>query len=173
MLCAKDESSNCASGARATAAASGLVGRAAWRLLRQLRSESGSAVIEFVILAVLIMVPLALGAVVVVKVQAATFGTVTAAREAGRAFVTSDNPTQARQRALAAARLALADHNLPSPQVSIRCLNGSCLAPGSSVRIEVTSRVAVPFVPTRSGKPNGTVPVAAVHESVVDSYRSS
>ena len=137
------------------------------------RDESGSAVVEFVILAVLVMVPLALGAVVVVKVQSATFGVVTAAREATRAYVTADSPTQGRQRAQVAAQLAMADQGLGSPQVNIRCLNGSCLAPGSSVRVEVTSRVAIPFVPTRSGKPNGTIPVSAVHESVVDTYRSS
>lgn len=136
-------------------------------------SEAGSAVVEFVILAVLVMVPLALGAVVVVKAQSATFGVVTAAREATRAYVTADNPTQARARAQAAARLAMADQGLGSPQVGISCLGGSCLEPGSSVRIEITSRVAIPFVPTRSGKPNGTIPVSAVHESVVDSYRSS
>lgn len=138
-----------------------------------LTQESGSAVLEFVFLAVLVMVPLALGAVVVVKVQAATFGTVTAAREATRAFVTADNPTQAKRRAQAAAKLALADHHLPNPKVTIKCLNGSCLSPGSSVRIEITSRVPIPFVPTRSGKPNGTIPVSAVSESVIDSYRSS
>lgn len=140
---------------------------------KRLRSESGSAVVEFVVLAVLVMVPLGLGAVVVIKVQAATFGVVTAAREATRAYVTADNVTQARQRAQAAARLAMQDQNLGSPQIAIRCLNGSCLSPGSSVRIEVTSRVTLPLMPTRNGKPNGTIPVSAVHESVIDSYRSS
>lgn len=135
--------------------------------------ESGSAVVEFVILSLLVMVPLGLGAVVVVKVQAATFGVVTAAREATRAYVTADNVTQARQRAQAAAQLAMQDQSMGNPQIAIQCLGGSCLSPGSSVRIEVTSRVTLPFIPTRSGKPNGTIPVSAVHESVIDSYRSS
>lgn len=140
---------------------------------KRLRSDQGSAVIEFVVLAILVMVPMALGAVTVSHVHGASFGTVSAAREATRAFVTSDSATQARSRAQSAANLAMADHGFPSPVISVECLEGACLSPGSRVRIEVIHRVQLPLVPSSDGGTMGSFPVSAVHESVVDTFRSS
>jgi Flp pilus assembly pilin Flp len=142
------------------------------KVRRDREQDEGAALIEFVVLAVMVMVPLGYAVAVIVKVHASTFGAVTAAREAGRAYVTSENPSQAAARARAAARLALSDQGAEAPQVVVHCLDGGCLSPGSRVRVEVTTRVAIPFVPTRGGSNGGTIPVTAVNESVVDSYRN-
>ncbi len=136
-------------------------------------NDRGTAVIEFTVLAVLVMVPLAYAVLAVVRIHAATYGVVTAAREAGRAYVTADTTAHAGARARSAAGLALADQGLGAPTVTITCIGGPCLSPGSRVRVQVSTRVAVPFVPTRAGSSHGQIPVTAVHEAVVDQYRQS
>lgn len=136
------------------------------------RNDQGTAILEFVVLAVVLMVPIAYAVVVVVQLQAATFGSVTAAREAARAYVTADSTAQGAARARTAAAMAMADQGLPAPSLKIQCLGGTCLSPGSRVRVEVSSRVEVPFVPTGADSVSGTIPVSAVHESVVDTYRA-
>ena len=136
-------------------------------------NDGGSAVVEFTVLAVLVMVPLAYAVLVVVRIHAATYGAVTAAREAGRAYVTADTVAHAAVRAQAAAGLALADQGLEEPRVTVSCLGGTCLTPGSRVRVQVITSVAIPFVPTRTDSNRGQIPVTAIHETTVDTYRSS
>lgn len=136
------------------------------------RNDQGTAILEFVVLAVVLMVPIAYAVVVVVQLQAATFGSVTAAREAARAYVTANSTAQGAARARTAAAMAMADQGMPAPTLTIQCLGGTCLSPGSRVRVEVSSRVEVPFVPNSGDSVSGTIPVSAVHESVVDTYRA-
>lgn len=140
--------------------------------MKRRRGDRGTAVIEFVVLGVLVMVPIAYAALVVMTVHSATFGVVTAAREAGRAYVTADTTSLAGLRARRAARLALQDQGQGEPSVTVDCNNGPCLSPGSTVRVEVTTKVAVPLIPSL-GQNGGAIPVTAVHETVVDSFRGS
>ena len=139
--------------------------------VRDPRAESGSAIVEFVVLAVLVMVPLAYAVLVVLEVHSATYATVTAAREAGRAYVTADNTSAAAARARAAARIALADQGLPEPHLRITCLDGACLSPGSAISVEVKTTVPIPLIPHGDGR--GSIPVSAQHTAPVDSYRRS
>ncbi|HYO20081.1 MAG TPA: pilus assembly protein, partial [Dermatophilaceae bacterium] len=71
--------------------------------------QSGSAIVEFVFLAVLMMVPLFYLVMVLARLQAGAYGVSAAAREAGRAYVTAPVVPQARARAESAAALAFAD----------------------------------------------------------------
>lgn len=132
-------------------------------------ADGGTAVVEFVVLAVLVMVPLAYAAVVVLKVHSATYAAVTAAREAGRAYVTADTTSAASARARSAARIAFADYGLADPELSIACIDGSCLAPSSGIEVEVRTQVAIPFSPFGDGR--SVIPVSAVHQARVDTYR--
>ena len=134
-------------------------------------NDEGMAVVEFVLLVVLVIVPLAYAAATLSKIHSATFAVVTAAREAGRAYATADTPTQAGRRAQIAAQIALADHDLPAPTVVITCSEGSCLAPGSAVTVEVSTDVPIPLLPHSDG--HGTIPVQAVHSVPIDRYRQS
>lgn len=149
--------------------------RIATEKLRRTRNEGpdhrdeGTAVVEFVVLAVLVMVPLVYAVLVVVKVQSATYAAVTAAREAGRAYVTADSTSAASSRARTAARIAFADHGLAAPAVTMSCLDGGCLSPGSAVRVDVRTDVAIPFLPFNDG--SAVIPVRALHEARVDTYR--
>lgn len=137
------------------------------------RGDSGTAILEFVVLAVVLMIPLAYAVIAVMTLHAATYGAVTAAREAGRSYVTSDTTAQGAARARRAAAIAMQDQGFGEPTVKIECLGGSCLSPGSRVRIEISTRIEVPFVPSQAGTDRGTIPVTAVHEEVVDSYRAT
>ena len=121
--------------------------------------------VEFVVVAVLMLVPLVYVVTGVAAVQRTSFAASTAVREAGRAFVTADSPEQARTRARAAALLALDDHGLalPPSALHLTCLDGPCLSPGSRVQVSL-ALVAPPPVP---------VPVSATHLEVVDDYRAA
>ncbi len=138
---------------------------------RRRARDAGTAVVEFVAVAVLIMIPIAYVVIVVVRLNAATQAAVTAAREAGRAYVTAHSPGEGAARARLAAQLAMTDQGAPEPELTLGCSGGPCLAPGSRVRVTVTARVAIPLVPRQDAR--GTISVTAQHEAFVDAYRSS
>ncbi|MEI2819397.1 MAG: hypothetical protein V9E81_03940 [Marmoricola sp.] len=112
------------------------------------RDDSGTAIVEFVWLAVLLLIPLVYVVLGVFEVQRAAYAASTAARSAGRAFVTSPSEAAARPRAQSAARLAFEDQGLAGAPLGLEVTCSpsptNCLAPGSVVSIEVRSSVALP-----------------------------
>jgi hypothetical protein len=133
--------------------------------------DQGAAVVEFVVLAVVVMVPLVYVILVVLQVHAGAYAVVTAAREAGRAYVTADSTTTGSTRARAAAKIALADQGFAEPTLRIRCADGPCLSPGSRVHVRVRTDISIPLTPYSDGR--WSIPVSAAHEAAVDTYRSS
>lgn len=75
-------------------------------LRRLLCDERGSAIVEFVLLAVVVFVPLTYGVLAFSAVQSTVLAATDAARQAGRAIATSSEPEVALARASYAARLA-------------------------------------------------------------------
>jgi Flp pilus assembly protein TadG len=146
----------------------------------RVRGDSGSAIVEFVFVAVVIMVPLVYLIAAVATVQRNTLAVTQAARDAGRAFVTSETNAQARQRVGAAVRLALADQGLPNDAATrFVAADGKCtdraitprLAPGAEFTVCVTRRVQLPAVPTvLTGRGIHTVGRYLVH---VDDFRAA
>jgi hypothetical protein len=135
--------------------------------------ERGSAVVEFVVLGVLLLIPLVYLVMMLARVQAGSYAVSQAAREAGRAFVTADAEGAARARAQAAARVAFADHAFEdSGRVTIACDGSPCLRPDGQVVTAATVRVPLPLVPSfvRHVIPL-SVPVSASHLSTVDRFR--
>lgn len=138
--------------------------------------ERGNAMVEFTWLAVLLMVPLVYLVLTVFEVQRAAYAMEAASREAGRAFVTSDEGEDPRARAVAAARLAAGDQNvaLSAGQVRVSCRQHPCLTPGSSVRVRVRTQVALPYLPKiLFGRAPATIGVRAEHVEVVDIHRDA
>ena len=74
--------------------------------------DAGSAIVEFVFVAVVVMVPLIYLIAAVATVQRSELATTQAARDAGRAYATSDTPAEAQRRVRAAVRLAMTDQGL-------------------------------------------------------------
>ncbi|MGI9136311.1 MAG: TadE/TadG family type IV pilus assembly protein [Candidatus Nanopelagicales bacterium] len=144
------------------------------RRAQRLRSnERGSAVIEFIIIGVLILVPLVYISICVMRVQAATVASSLAVREAGRAFVSADTVADAQSRAMAAARLALGDQGfeLLPRSLRIRCSTAGCLQPESSVQVELDWSVDLPWLPEFLGEERTEIPIIARRTMPVDTYR--
>lgn len=138
-------------------------------------NDSGAAVIEFVVLVTLVLIPIVYLVLAVMQVQAASFAVTQAVREAGRAYVQAANLTQARSDARSAVAVALADQgfDIRSDTLKIDCSSAGCLAPGSQVTMHVTVKVRLPFLPASLAEATvGTIPVDARHSVVIDAYRS-
>ncbi len=141
--------------------------------------EAGSAIIEFVFVAVIVMVPLVYLLVGVSVVQRSQLAVSTAAREVGRAYATSPGEAQSLPRAAAALRLALADQGLAG-DATLRFVaaEASCtaaavtphLAPGAQFAVCVTRHATLPAVPrVLAGRGVTTVGRYLVH---VDEFRA-
>jgi Flp pilus assembly protein TadG len=144
------------------------------------RDDSGNAIVEFVFVAIIVKVPLVYLIAAVATVQRNTLAVTQAARDAGRAFATSNSSTEARLRVAAAVRLALSDQGLPN-DVEVRFVapGASCdaraitphLAPGAEFTVCVSRRVQLPAVPSvLTGRGIRTVGVYQVH---LDDFRSA
>ena len=135
--------------------------------------ERGSAVVEFVVLAVLMLIPLIYLVLTMARVQAASYAVSQAAREAGRAFVTASSGEVASSRAEAAARIAFLDHSMEKDgRLAVACDGAPCLRPDGRVETTASVRVPLPLVPAfaRRAVPL-SLPVSATHLSTVDRFR--
>lgn len=147
-----------------------------WReRVARARGEEGSAVIEFIFLGVLMMVPLIYLVMALARIQAGSYAVATAAREAGRAYVTAAEGQDAPARANAAANIAFADQGFDGMgSLEVSCSTSPCLTPDA--RIETTARVTVPLplIPTfaRDVVPL-EIPLSASHLSTVDRFRGA
>ncbi len=142
---------------------------------RRLRDESGSAVVEFVTLGVVLLIPLVYLVMFMGRLQAGSYAVAAAAREAGRAYVSAADPASAPGRAQAAARLSFEDQGFTrETSLAVTCDGSPCLRPEG--RVSATARVVVPLplVPgfVRSLVPL-QVPVSATHVSTVDRFRGA
>lgn len=138
-----------------------------------MKRDEGSALVEFLGVALVLLVPVVYLVLVLGRLQAATFAVDGAAREAARAVVTADDAAMATDRALAAVQLALADQGIaadPAAVTSVLC-DGECLTPGTTVTVHVAVDVALPGVPAwLSGAVPLAVPVTATTTAEVDSF---
>lgn len=143
-------------------------------LRRQAARDDGAAVVEFVVLVVLVIVPILYVVIAVMQVQSAAYAVTQAARESARAFVQADSLAEARASARTATRIALEDQGVPlrGDELLISC-EGTCLGPGTTLRVRVSTRVRLPFLPDSLAESTvGAVPVSADHVAVIDDYRS-
>jgi len=142
----------------------------------RLARDDGNAIVEFVYLAVLLMVPLVYVLLTVFAVQRAAYAVSSAAREAGRVFATSESVTGADNQALVGARLVMADSGLTlAPRdLRITCSSQPCLRPGSRVEVQIRYEVSLPLLPkVFDGKAPATVSVSGQHVEVVDRFREA
>jgi hypothetical protein len=127
-----------------------------YRLVRR-EGERASAIIEFVFVAVLVLVPLIYLIVAVAVVQRSRLATTNAARDVGRALATSATAGQAELRAQAALRVALHGQGLTPGEVELRYVEAGAdcrgaptvpsLAPASVFAVCVIRHQPLPAVP--------------------------
>jgi hypothetical protein len=130
-------------------------------------------VVEFVFLAVLLMVPLFYLVMVLARLQAGAYAVSGAAREAGRAYTTAVSAAQAPARAQSAARIAFSDQGFSGlGTVSIDCDGSPCFRPDGRVGVTATLTIPLPLVPAAFARVVPTsIPVTATHVATVDRFR--
>jgi hypothetical protein len=135
-------------------------------------AQSGSAVVEFVFLAVLMLVPMFYLVMVLARLQAGAYAVSAASREAGRAYVTAPVSEQATPRAHSAAGLAFADQGFESEGSSeIGCDGTPCLRPEGRVQTTATLWVPMPLVPAFfAAIVPLQIPISATHIATVDRF---
>ncbi len=140
------------------------------------RDESGTALIEFVWLAILLIVPLLYIVLAAFDTQRAAYAASAAARSAGRAFVTAPDQHAAYARARAAAVLAYRDQGIDgAPDLAITCRPDprNCLSPGSVVTAKVHSSVALPLMPAALGADTPSIRVDSEHQAPYGTFREA
>lgn len=131
--------------------------------------EAGNATVEFIAVAVMLMVPIAYAIVALAQLQSAVFGINGAAQMAARAYVNASSDLMGHYAAARSAAIAGRNHGLivTADDVVITCAVVNCLTPGTAVRITVSTRAHIGAAGfTR------TVPLQASQAFVVDPYRT-
>lgn len=141
-----------------------------WRA--RLSDEGGTAVIEFVWLAILLLIPLIYLILCLARLQAGSYAVTQGAREAARAYVTAEDDSSGQARARAASDIAVEDQGFAGQgDLSVTCSTAPCLSPGGSLTTEVTVSVPLPLVPAffRDVVPV-EIPVSATQVAPVPEY---
>jgi hypothetical protein len=140
--------------------------------LRHSSGDSGAAIIEFIVIFVVLIVPITYFVLAVFDVQRTSFAAANATREAARVFVTAPTGGQGADEARAAAALAFGDHGLDvnDGSLTLSCSADPCLTPGATVTATYDTVVSLPFVPTIGGHPLAGISIHASHTVPVDSY---
>jgi hypothetical protein len=146
-----------------------------WRPSRRAeQAEQGSAVVEFVTLGVLILLPLVYLVLTLGRLQAGAFAVDGAAREAARTFIAAPDDATARARAVAAVRLGLKDEGFdadPATALTITCSATPCLTPKGRVAVQVAVDVVLPGIPGFVDRLASThVTVRSEQVDVVDAF---
>lgn len=129
------------------------------------RDDSGSAIVEFVLLVGPLMIPLVYLIIAGFETQRTAFAVAAGARQAGRAYVIAGNDADGRAAAYFSANLAMVDQGLPPLDPS-----APIIAPdtpycrGTIVTATVNGRAKLPFLPARLG----TIAVSASHTEAID-----
>jgi hypothetical protein len=139
------------------------------------RKEDGTALVEATWLALLLLVPLVYVLLAVFDVQRASYGLSGAARAAARAYSLAPDEGSAPGRARTAAAVALRDQRIDADEVElvVRCRPApdNCLAPGSSISVELRHQVRLPLAPAALGGDAPSVRVAASSTVGYGTYR--
>lgn len=136
------------------------------------RRDEGRAIVEFVFLGVLLLLPLTYLVLTLARIQAAAFSSSLAVREAGRAFVTGADDDDGRARAHAAADLAFGDFAFDrGAALRLSCDGSPCLRSHGVVTATGTIEVELPLIPDFiADRLPSSVTISSTHVAVVDTY---
>ncbi len=141
------------------------------------RDETGSALVEFSWLAIILIVPLIWVVISVFEVQQGAFATSAAARVAGRAYALAPDDATGEARAKAAVEQVLDDQGTPGQRARVHV---SCDAPGdnchvgtSVITVTVDSGVDLPFFPAILGTGAASFSLDATHTVPIGQYVES
>lgn len=111
--------------------------------------DEGSAIVEFVALGLLLLIPVIYLVVTVSRVQAGSFAVVAASEQAGQAIsvMEAGNFNQAAIHEIAS--VAALDHGFDAQDLALEvsCSDGSCTSPGAVATVHARLAVGLPAVP--------------------------
>lgn len=141
------------------------------------RDETGSALIEFSWLAIILLVPLIWIVMSVFEVQRGAFATSAAARAAGRAYALAPDDATGEVRARAAVDQVLGDQGTDGQharvEISCEAPGGNCHVGTSVITVRVDSGVDLPFFPAIFGRGSATFSLDASHTVPIGQYVES
>lgn len=130
--------------------------------------EEGSAVIEFLTLGTLLLIPAVWFLLAVAEVQAASYAAIGSADQAAKMHTSAEaSPGELAARSEAAIAAALADFGISAEhaQINQHC-SEACDAEGAVVSYTVEIRVPVPLIPEVGGLEHRLVTVSATSAQV-------
>lgn len=141
------------------------------RRLRLMEDESGSTLVEFVMLTVLVLIPVIYLILGVAAVQSAAYASLGASDQAAKMYVLGGEDMGAGERSArsqAAASAALADFGISPDQarITMSCPSGGCEDDGDVVAFTVQVQVPVPLVPEIGSWRSTLVTVSATSAQV-------
>lgn len=131
-----------------------------------LRDETGSAALEFITVGVILLVPFIYLVIALGAVQHQMLGAEAAARHTARVISAAAGPSDAELRAERAMAATLAEYDMAAADVTVdlRCIpaGATCPSAGTTIAIQVSTRVQLPFVPPIFGLDRVTsIPIEA------------
>jgi hypothetical protein len=137
------------------------------------RTEDGTALVEFVWLGIILLVPLVWIVLSVFEVQRGAFAVSSAARSAARAFSLADTDVVGEARARAAIRQALDDQGGDDRAFRFRISCGSvdCHVAGEVITVRVWTRVDLPLLPGILGGDAPSFALDSTHTVPVGQFR--
>ncbi|GAA1632182.1 MULTISPECIES: hypothetical protein [Brevibacterium] len=129
--------------------------------------DAGTAVIEFIFAAVILLIPVVYLMLALSQLQAAGYATTSAAVSASRIAARDANPSQ--QRAEDVAAMHFTDFGLRDVPITITySCSGPCGRAGSLVTADVETRIPLPGIPLIFGSENSPhITMRASHSDVV------
>ncbi len=141
---------------------------------RSVRDERGSAIVEFVWLGLLLLVPLVYIVLSVFEVQRGAYAVTEATRSAARAYSLADDEQTAWNHAHAAATVAMADQGIPEHgfDMTISCIpDDVCFSPGSVIKVYIETNINLPLLPDALGSNRPSIHVDSAQQVPFGTYR--
>ena len=137
------------------------------------RDDAGTALVEFVWLGLILLVPLVWIVLSVFEVQRGAFAVTSAARSAARAFALADTNAAGEARARAAIRQAFDDQGGDDRgfRFEITCGTGDCHAAGEVITVRVWTRVDLPLLPDVLGGDAPSFALDSTHTVPIGQFR--
>lgn len=134
--------------------------------------ERGSAVVEFVFLGTVLLVPVVYLVITVGQVQAASFAVVGAADQAVKVLAAAGSLDAGTASAEQAVAVAVGDHGFApeNTEVRVSCSSSPCLQPGSTVTVTVELGVPLPWLPRIGGSPTSVAAVSSEATQVIGRF---
>lgn len=138
-------------------------------------SERGSAVVEFLGVSLVLVIPLIYLILTMARIQAASFAAEGAAREAGRLIAQADTMVEGIESAQLGVELAFGDQGLQvngADVLTVTCSVTDCLTAGEYVFVAISTEVSLPLAPDflASSLPT-TVTITADAMTAVSGFR--